>query len=129
FFFSSRRRHTRFSRDWSSDVCSSDLLHQQLAIEIESICTDVYLLRFFVVVPLRRHFKEILHSNYQFFHAEWFAHIIIRAFGESVDDVLGLSPCGEKNDGNLVVHLPDLLGNGKSVLIWKHHIEHTDVGL
>src|SRR5690606_40415374 len=26
FFFSSRRRHTRFSRDWSSDVCSSDLI-------------------------------------------------------------------------------------------------------
>src|SRR5690606_39640910 len=26
-FFSSRRRHTRFSRDWSSDVCSSDLAH------------------------------------------------------------------------------------------------------
>src|SRR3989449_5423573 len=25
FFFSSRRRHTRCSRDWSSDVCSSDL--------------------------------------------------------------------------------------------------------
>src|SRR5690606_40943148 len=38
FFFSSRRRHTRFSRDWSSDVCSSDLfvfwrpsrVHEQL---------------------------------------------------------------------------------------------------
>src|SRR5256884_7159312 len=26
FFFSSRRRHTRCSRDWSSDVCSSDLI-------------------------------------------------------------------------------------------------------
>src|SRR2546430_15024420 len=26
FFFSSRRRHTRFDCDWSSDVCSSDLL-------------------------------------------------------------------------------------------------------
>src|SRR2546421_6468922 len=26
FFFSSRRRHTRSDRDWSSDVCSSDLL-------------------------------------------------------------------------------------------------------
>ena len=25
FFFSSRRRHTRFTSDWSSDVCSSDL--------------------------------------------------------------------------------------------------------
>src|SRR5260370_36512444 len=27
FFFSSRRRHTRFKCDWSSDVCSSDLIH------------------------------------------------------------------------------------------------------
>src|SRR5438270_8331060 len=27
FFFSSRRRHTRFDCDWSSDVCSSDLMH------------------------------------------------------------------------------------------------------
>src|SRR2546421_5634134 len=26
FFFSSRRRHTRSDRDWSSDVCSSDLI-------------------------------------------------------------------------------------------------------
>src|SRR5690606_11406628 len=30
FFFSSRRRHTRFSRDWSSDVCSSDLINAAL---------------------------------------------------------------------------------------------------
>src|SRR5690606_39753164 len=30
FMFSSRRRHTRFSRDWSSDVCSSDLCHINL---------------------------------------------------------------------------------------------------
>src|SRR5699024_11313993 len=29
FFFSSRRRHTRSKRDWSSDVCSSDLLHRE----------------------------------------------------------------------------------------------------
>src|SRR5690625_7581531 len=28
FFFSSRRRHTRWPRDWSSDVCSSDLYLQ-----------------------------------------------------------------------------------------------------
>src|SRR2546427_8366469 len=27
FFFSSRRRHTRFDCDWSSDVCSSDLVY------------------------------------------------------------------------------------------------------
>src|SRR2546427_5047436 len=31
FFFSSRRRHTRFDCDWSSDVCSSDLYNYSFA--------------------------------------------------------------------------------------------------
>src|SRR3712207_486351 len=40
FFFSSRRRHTRYWRDWSSDVCSSDLdelnrRHPDMNIQIE----------------------------------------------------------------------------------------------
>src|SRR5690625_6377132 len=30
FFFSSRRRHTRWPRDWSSDVCSSDLFQHDI---------------------------------------------------------------------------------------------------
>src|SRR5690606_39328418 len=30
----SRRRHTRFSRDWSSDVCSSDLTFEQQQFEV-----------------------------------------------------------------------------------------------
>src|SRR5215510_15185303 len=30
FFFSSRRRHTRWPRDWSSDVCSSDLRAEEI---------------------------------------------------------------------------------------------------
>src|SRR5699024_10121371 len=34
FFFSSRRRHTRSKRDWSSDVCSSDLKKPAEKIEI-----------------------------------------------------------------------------------------------
>src|SRR5690606_39764381 len=33
FLFSSRRRHTRFSRDWSSDVCSSDLTGRETSYE------------------------------------------------------------------------------------------------
>src|SRR5690606_40762268 len=37
FFFSSRRRHTRFSRDWSSDVCSSDLGVLQLLGEADDL--------------------------------------------------------------------------------------------
>src|SRR5216684_5317699 len=32
FFFSSRRRHTRGSRDWSSDVCSSDLTGDNVTV-------------------------------------------------------------------------------------------------
>src|SRR5258707_6594868 len=48
FFFSSRRRHTRYWRDWSSDVCSSDL--SRITTTLRSLtrtpttlttCTDV----------------------------------------------------------------------------------------
>src|SRR2546429_8820121 len=35
FFFSSRRRHTRCSRDWSSDVCSSDL-NEKMPLDVET---------------------------------------------------------------------------------------------
>src|SRR2546427_8053470 len=34
FFFSSRRRHTRFDCDWSSDVCSSDLIPERMTARL-----------------------------------------------------------------------------------------------
>src|SRR5207253_4273385 len=37
FFFSSRRRHTRWPRDWSSDVCSSDLLLNKGPLPVNTI--------------------------------------------------------------------------------------------
>src|SRR5437870_7457339 len=37
FFFSSRRRHTRWPRDWSSDVCSSDLSYLKVLGVIENM--------------------------------------------------------------------------------------------
>src|SRR6266478_7010582 len=40
FFFSSRRRHTRFDCDWSSDVCSSDLYppgHEEDGAQLQKI--------------------------------------------------------------------------------------------
>src|SRR5437588_6746149 len=37
FFFSSRRRHTRSLCDWSSDVCSSDLVHSNAATTMRQI--------------------------------------------------------------------------------------------
>src|SRR5882762_8012693 len=41
FFFSSRRRHTRFKCDWSSDVCSSDLVGGSFGIKIHVYQDDV----------------------------------------------------------------------------------------
>src|SRR2546427_1606585 len=48
FFFSSRRRHTRFDCDWSSDVCSSDLvrtreLTRQQAYMLSSTAVDLHI--------------------------------------------------------------------------------------
>src|SRR5688572_7014175 len=39
FFFSSRRRHTRFDCDWSSDVCSSDLLFPKQRTDLKTSCS------------------------------------------------------------------------------------------
>src|SRR5699024_1817037 len=41
FFFPSRRRHTSSKRDWSSDVCSSDLAYKQQLAELAANGTDV----------------------------------------------------------------------------------------
>src|SRR3712207_131161 len=40
FFFSSRRRHTRYWRDWSSDVCSSDLESTRPTIVVSSVMLE-----------------------------------------------------------------------------------------
>src|SRR6266849_3337414 len=64
FFFSSRRRHTRSTRDWSSDVCSSDLaleedtkLEYRLEIHRPGSCDDQECLKIFTsaapFLPLR----------------------------------------------------------------------------
>src|SRR6266498_5473923 len=41
FFFSSRRRHTRCGRDWSSDVCSSDLPGVYICDECIDLCNEI----------------------------------------------------------------------------------------
>src|SRR5690606_40151245 len=64
YFFSSRRRHTRFSRDWSSDVCSSDLhvgadvLHAPTATE-ERLSLPA---RLIATVPLEPDRRRVRHE-------------------------------------------------------------------
>src|SRR5699024_11744180 len=58
FFFSSRRRHTRSKRDWSSDVCSSDLV-RFVRIAVEKFSVDQ--VRFTGGEPLtRKDINEII---------------------------------------------------------------------
>ena len=66
FFFSSRRRHTRLVRDWSSDVCSSDLwfacvgtsdgtVHQMLRdfMMFDRSCSKLYIYIYMTVLGKR----------------------------------------------------------------------------
>src|SRR6267143_5572279 len=45
FFFSSRRRHTRWNCDWSSDVCSSDLVCPRMYVPQQADSVDLCLVR------------------------------------------------------------------------------------
>src|SRR6266480_5543609 len=45
FFFSSRRRHTRLTCDWSSDVCSSDLAHAIAVIANDGVSYTPHLVK------------------------------------------------------------------------------------
>src|SRR5947209_3953320 len=70
FFFSSRRRHTRYWRDWSSDVCSSDLITGMVlakdillsAARAERDLTVEQLLRPIEFVPESKKVDELLHD-------------------------------------------------------------------
>src|SRR5690606_18809489 len=66
FFFSSRRRHTRFSRDWSSDVCSSDLFgtlkaafYAMLLAAPLAIAAAIYT-AYFMAPRMRRKVKPVI---------------------------------------------------------------------
>src|SRR5256886_3184973 len=52
FFFSSRRRHTRFDCDWSSDVCSSDLAERGTRRPAQTLMPKYPMLEYLWIVPL-----------------------------------------------------------------------------
>src|SRR3712207_3592317 len=71
FFFSSRRRHTRYWRDWSSDVCSSDLIKENYhAVETKSNSKldvkGLVLLTLFIVALIETMTSLETHSIFEF---------------------------------------------------------------
>src|SRR2546429_7143292 len=59
FFFSSRRRHTRCSRDWSSDVCSSDLdVFVEIVLELDKYIVGQAAAKRAVAVALRNRVRR-----------------------------------------------------------------------
>src|SRR5207249_12075898 len=96
FFFSSRRRHTRSKRDWSSDVCSSDLegysadretvvklLNEALATEI--VCVLRYKRHYFMASGINAESvaaEFLQHANDEQGHADQIAQRIVQLGGE-----------------------------------------------
>src|SRR2546430_11355929 len=77
FFFSSRRRHTRFDCDWSSDVCSSDLVvdrdAESLAVARRA-CADYPEIRLVLAdaaaLPVREGVADVVTSALTLHHLE-----------------------------------------------------------
>src|SRR5215217_8502527 len=63
FFFSSRRRHTRYWRDWSSDVCSSDLAANLSKVAHGGWLPLLIALLVFTVMTTWRRGREIVAGN------------------------------------------------------------------
>src|SRR5438309_7394348 len=81
FFFSSRRRHTRWNCDWSSDVCSSDLFRPGLRLDGSSTALD---LRRVTEIAPRLNAEvgpELVHPR----HARWDVEVDHLLLGQPVE--------------------------------------------
>src|SRR5260370_29809866 len=63
FFFSSRRRHTRFKCDWSSDVCSSDLLGRRMLLAQMGVLTAIWTALLVAAIYMAHFHNELLVSK------------------------------------------------------------------
>src|SRR5215217_2701908 len=95
FFFSSRRRHTRYWRDWSSDVCSSDLVHTRERGHGEELACEAARAGGGAVVAVGG--DGIVHEV---------ANGLLRAAGEKATMPMGVIAAGSGNDFAKMLALP-----------------------
>src|SRR5438046_6161064 len=98
FFFSSRRRHTRLVRDWSSDVCSSDLALPQVDYPTIQVLTfypvaspDV--MASSVTAPLERQFGQMPGLNQMMSTSSFGSSVITLQFAL---EQIGRASCRER---------------------------------
>src|SRR5207253_8078790 len=93
---SSRRRHTRWPRDWSSDVCSSDLRESVVPDEVEYQCASVDLRRSFLT-------ELILSGDLDRITTDLMARLAARCAGQepapeaiAAEEQIGRASCRER---------------------------------
>src|ERR671921_465851 len=122
FFFSSRRRHTRYWRDWSSDVCSSDL-HLAETLDEERSCLERFGRR-----PL-----QVLDEIGWIAPDVWVAHGIhfddaeVRRLGETGT---GIAHCPSSNCrlGSGIARVVDLTAAGAPVGLGVDGVASNEIG-
>src|SRR5699024_11544731 len=112
FFFSSRRRHTRSKRDWSSDVCSSDLVVTVIA------SITPFLLLFIVIISIYSFFtmegsiselEQVAQTTPDYFPNWFIAAINYVSFNIAVGAGMALITGGAEKDSR-VAGIGGLLG-------------------
>src|SRR5207253_8537697 len=124
FFFSSRRRHTRWPRDWSSDVCSSDLIQQSgVGADWAGVLTDELHAVVIGRVVARRHRDAAV----EFFRKRSEVRAL-RAPQADVESIhTGIDQAALECRGELRAREPDVVPDGDLPGLYKGGIGATDV--
>src|SRR5699024_12398645 len=102
FFFSSRRRHTRSKRDWSSDVCSSDLgersdINAYIKERIEAIATGTA-----AMYELEAE-MELVGEGINCDCSDSLARVMQKCAGDVSDiEEIGRASCGERGEAGVI---------------------------
>src|SRR5690625_7603323 len=103
FFFSSRRRHTRWPRDWSSDVCSSDLKYKsqfKIDFKVKTI-DDKYL--------IIRTSKSYRHDRAKIFFYDFMGVNLYSDLSDNIIASILLFPDDELNNNSFINNRKKLL--------------------
>ena len=101
---------------------------EHLPVYLEIIFANSNIVTTYLLIATAFSFQGILYPDDQFFHAEWFADIIIAAHCKAFYHIFCLCFGSQENNGYFFIQFADLIGNCKTIFVGKHHIKDTNVG-